>query len=33
MVLSSSSEQSAVAFLSLMFIPVTEKLTRSNFQS
>jgi hypothetical protein len=33
MVLPSSSAQSAAAFLGLMFIPVTKKLTRSNFQS
>jgi len=33
MAFSSSSAQSAAAFLGLMFIPVTEKLTRNNYQS
>jgi hypothetical protein len=33
MVLPSSSAQSAAAFLGLFLIPVTEKLTRNNFQS
>jgi hypothetical protein len=33
MALPSSSAQATAAFLGLSFIPVTEKLTRSNFQS
>jgi hypothetical protein len=33
MALPSSSAQAASVFLGLMFIPVTEKLTRHNYQS